>query len=92
MSPTIESLYKKHYKELTGSKHLDEYSDKNIKRLFERVLQFLPNNGKLYKYRRGSNEGFEHAFDSLLNGYLWFANPSTLNDPDDATLNINQEC
>lgn len=86
MSPTKESIYNKHFKELTSYRKIEEYSDDKIKRCFKRVLQFLPNNGKLYKYRQGHGKAFDLAFDSLKNGYMWFAKPSTLNDEIDVTL------
>ena len=91
MKPTKEAYYKRHFKEMTGSRHIDDYSDNKIIRLFKRVLHFLPNDGKLYKYRKGEGQDFDYAYDSLENGYLWLADATTLNDTADCCLHIDEE-
>lgn len=56
-----------------------------------RLLSFLPNNGRLYKYRSIEGEAFEYAYDGLKNGYIYMARANTLNDDLDSTLNFDVE-
>lgn len=56
-----------------------------------KLLSFLPNNGRLYKYRSIECEAFEYAYDGLKNGYIYMARANTLNDDLDSTLNFDVE-
>ena len=55
--------------------------------LYEEMLECLPNNGKLYKYRSFSS--FENSYNSLDKGYIWLADANRMNDKLDLTLNID---
>ena len=88
---TKEEMYQQHKEEMFGTNQIDEYSDEEIERVLGRILLFLPNNSKLYKYRPIEGEGFNHAFDSLEKGYLWMAKACTLNDDLDSILNYDVE-
>lgn len=86
-----EELYKEHLGEMFGATDLDSLTDNDVDGILARVLSFLPNNGKLYKYRSIEGESFEYAYDSLNNGYLYMARANELNDDFDSTLNIDVE-
>lgn len=65
---------------------IDDYSDEDVKRILERLVLCLPNNGKLYKYRPISGDTFEKAYDALENGYIWLSSADKLNDDEDCIL------
>lgn len=92
MSLTImlkEQLYNEHLDVMFGPDNLDNLSEKQVDEIIERILSFLPNNGKLYKYRSIEGEAFEYAFDGLKQGYLYMARADSLNDDFDCSLNID---
>lgn len=67
---------------LLNGKHLPE---KQVSALFDELLTFLPNGGKLYKYK--SLESFH--IDELEKKYVWFSSAEYLNDNKDCTFNVN---
>lgn len=85
-----EELYIQHLNALQFS-NIDSCANEDVKVMLDRLIQCLPNNGKLYKYRAISGQAFEYAFDSLKNGYFWMAKASTTNDDFDCTLNYDLE-
>ena len=91
MAKEIETLYNEHFEEMTGANNLDEYSEADVDRVLFRLLKCLPNDGKVFKYRKGDGQSFEYAYDSLKNGYLWLAKATTLNDDVDTTINFDPE-
>lgn len=84
--------YEEHLKEMTSSILIDDYSDEQIENIFNRLLDALPNNGKLYKYKSVSDDKtFTELYDSLSKGYIFLANPSSMNDDLDGTLYYDEE-
>lgn len=86
MEEGIKKLYDEHFNEVAGASNLDGYSEADVDRVLMRLLQCLPNNGKLYKYRAGTGNAFKNAYHALVNGYIWLAQASTLNDECDTTI------
>lgn len=66
-------------------------TDLEIDKAYEHLIDCLPNNGRLYKYRNFKQEGFEKSYASLLEGYIWLASPCLMNDKIDTTLKINMQ-
>lgn len=86
-----ERLYKAHLNDMFGIVSIDEFSMKKVDSVLQRLLQCLPNNGKLYKYRSIEGMNFEYAYDGLEHGYLYMARASSLNDDLDSALIFNPE-
>ena len=51
MSMTKDELYEQHLQEVLSIAKIEDYSEEDVERVLDRLLQCLPNNGKLYKYR-----------------------------------------
>ena len=81
-----DNLYQKHIETIFGVKKIEEFSNEEVENAFNVLLQILPNEGKLYKYRSIEGKAFDNAFDSLENGYLWLPKAEDLNDDEDTTL------
>ena len=86
-----EQLYQEHLDLMFGTTTLENLSESIIDDIITRIIDFLPNNGKLYKYRSIEGESFDYAYDGLKNGYLYMARANTLNDDFDSTLNFDLE-
>ena len=86
MKQGIEKLYQDHLSEMFSLSKIENYSDDKIDHVLNRILQCLPNDGKLYKYRSIEGDSFENTYDSMANGYLWFPKASDLNDDEDTVL------
>ncbi len=86
-----DKLYAEHLDEMFGITSLDNLTEEDVDKIVTRVLCFLPNNGRLYKYRSIEGNSFEYAYDGLKNGYLYMAKANTLNDDLDSTLNFDAE-
>lgn len=86
--------YTNHYNKIIEAMSQERFAklpDSEVEILFSELLQCLPNNGKLYKYRNflNNNHSFDNTYRSLKNGYVWFANANTMNDKVDVTLNVD---
>lgn len=84
-------LYKEHLDEMFGIIPIDELSEEDVNRIIARLLSFLPNNGKLYKYRSIEGDAFNNAYEGLEQGYIYMAKANTLNDDLDSTLHFDVE-
>lgn len=84
-----EKLYQQHL-DYIGTRKIEELDIKEVTVCLERIIRCVPN-GKLYKYRSIEGEAFNNAYDSLENGYIWFARADTLNDDSEICLNYNPE-
>lgn len=91
MTDEKEKIYEEHKSQIFRSKSFDDYSADEIEEAFSRVLMYLPNDAKLYKYRKFEEKSFKYAYDSLEQGYLWLSQASEFNDDYDSTLNYNPE-
>ena len=91
MSMTKDELYKQHLQEVVGIRDIDNYPEKDVERVLDRLLQCLPNDGKLYKYRSIEGQSFDYAYDGLEKGYLWLASANTLNDDMDCAVVYDPE-
>lgn len=60
-----DELYEQHLQEVVGIRDIDNYPEKDVERVLDRLLQCLPNNGKLYKYRSIEGQSFDYAYDGL---------------------------
>ncbi len=85
---TVE-LYQKHIETIFGVKKIKDFSDEETEQAFENLLDILPNNGKLYKYRSFEKGKFEYYYDALKNGYMWFPQADNLNDDFDTVLRFD---
>ena len=81
-----DNLYQKHIKTIFGVKKIEEFSNEEVENAFNVLLQILPNEGKLYKYRSFEKGKFENYYDALEKGYLWFPQADNLNDDFDTVL------
>ena len=68
-------LYQKHIETIFCIKKIDDFSNEEVEDAFSVLLEILPNEGKLYKYRSFEIGKFENYYDALENGYLCLANP-----------------
>ena len=59
--------------------------EEDFNKLYEELLQVLPNKGKLYKYKALST----FHIDELEEKYVWFSAAKQLNDNKDCTFNAN---
>ena len=84
-----QEIYEQHFDEMCRHLNLEAASEAKIDHILERLLSCLPNDGKFYKYRMGQGEGFDYAFESLSQGYIWLAQACTLNDDFDSTVNFD---
>lgn len=87
---TREELYQQHLNAMYST-NAETCSEEEVEEIFARLLQCLPNDGKLYKYRSIEGDAFEYAYDGLESGYLWMARVDTLNDDLEGTLNFDLE-
>ena len=85
---TKEELYQQHLNAMCSTK-AETCSEEEVEVIFARLLQCLPNDGKLYKYRSTEGEAFAYALDGLQNNYLWMAKASTLNDDLDCVIRFD---
>lgn len=86
--------YTNHYNKIINAMSQERFAklpDSEVEILFSELLQCLPNNGKLYKYRNflNNNHSFDNTYRSLAEGYIWFADAKTMNDKVDVTLNVD---
>ena len=66
-----EDSYKKHLNFMRTVKDLEDIEASVAERQYCLLLDFIPNGGKLYKYRSLQGKSFSYIYDSLKNGYLW---------------------
>lgn len=85
---TKEELYQQHLNAMYST-NAETCSEEKAEEIFARLLQCLPNDGKLYKYRSIEGESFLYALDGLQNNYLWMAKASTLNDDLDCSIRFD---
>ena len=85
---TKEELYQQHLNAMYST-NAETCSEEEVEEIFARLLQCLPNDGKLYKYRSIEGEAFIYALDGLQNKYLWMAKASTLNDDLDCVIRFD---
>ena len=86
-----DNLYQKHIETIFGVKKIEEFSNEEVENAFNVLLQILPNEGKLYKYRSFEKGKFENYYDALEKGYLWFPQADNLNDDFDTVLYFEGE-
>ena len=53
-------LYQKHIETIFGIKKIDDFSNEEVEDAFSVLLEILPNEGKLYKYRSFEIGKFEN--------------------------------
>ena len=85
---TKEELYQQHLNAMYST-NAETCSEEEVEEIFARLLQCLPNDGKLYKYRSIEGEAFAYALDGLQNKYLWMAKASSLNDDFDCSVRFD---
>ncbi len=85
---TKEELYQQHLNAMYST-NAETCSEEEVEKIFARLLQCLPNDGKLYKYRSTEGEAFAYALDGLQNNYLWMAKAITLNDDLDCVIRFD---
>lgn len=83
-----DELYQEHLKTFVEEKK-DGFSDEEAENAFDVLLDVLPNDGKLYKYRSFEPSKFNNYYTALKDGYLWFPNANQLNDDLDSVLRFD---
>ena len=86
----MNTQYEEHLHEMFENK-IEEFDDEKKMSMLQRVLSFLPNGGKLYKYRSIDDPSFTNTYNSLNDGYIWLSAASELNDDEDTVLYYNPE-
>ena len=86
----MNTQYEEHLHEMFENK-IDEFDNEKKMSMLQRVLSFLPNGGKLYKYRSIDDPSFTNTYNSLNEGYIWLSEASELNDDEDTVLYYNPE-
>lgn len=81
-----EDAYKKHLNFMRTVMDLKDIDNSVVERQYHLLLNFIPNGGKLYKYRSLQGESFSYAYDALRNGYIWVPTADTLNDDFDSIM------
>lgn len=66
-------------------------TDEQVEFWFSKLLEIMPNNGKLYKYRNIQEECFQYTFDALKKGYIYLSTADTMNDKLDSTIRFDVE-
>ncbi len=88
-----ETAYKEFWNVMTGAERIHDFSDEQIENTFNLLILSLPNDGRLYKYRKltDENNSFNYAYDGLKNGYIWLSTADQLNDDVDSTFNYDPQ-
>ena len=81
-----EDAYKKHLDFMRTVTAWDDVTNYKVEEQYPLLFDFLPNDGKLYKYRSLQGKSFSHTYDALKNGYLWIPTADTLNDDFDSII------
>lgn len=89
MSCKNEKLYQEHIDEMFAVNPI--FSDEDVDRILDRLLLFMPNDGKLYKYRSIEGKAFDNAYSTLEKRYLWVPKANELNDDEDTILYYDPE-
>ena len=55
------------------------------------LIDSLPNDGKLYKYRSILKPGYDYVLESIRDGYIWVADVESLNDRKDSSIIVDRE-
>ena len=66
MTDEKEKIYEEHKSQIFRSKSFDDYSADEIEEAFSRVLMYLPNDAKLYKYRKFEEKSFNRNLSFFL--------------------------
>ena len=84
---TKEEHYQKHIDSMFGTKNMETFTHQEIDEVLANLLECIPNDGKLYKYRRIDDEdSFQRVYDSLKNGTLWASRVDKFPDKTDCTI------
>lgn len=81
----MNTQYEEHLHEMFENKVAD-FDDNKMMSMLQRVIAFLPNGGKLYKYRSIDDPSFTNTYNSLNEGYIWVPAACELNDDEDTVL------
>lgn len=89
-----KTKYKEHIQFTNKLKDEESLNNEESIIAFKRLLDILPNKGKLYKYKSGKGKSFLNTYKSLKEGYIWMTNVLDFNDRFDSTINFdyNIEC
>lgn len=83
--PFDKHKYGEYEKELYSLTDTAALTEDRVNALFAKLLEVLPNSGKLYKYKALNT----FHIDELEDGYIWFCSAKKLNDNKDCTFNAN---
>lgn len=81
-----ETSYEQHLNFMRTVMAWEDIDDSIVEKQYRLLLDFLPNGGKLYKYRSLQGESFSYTYDALKNGYLWMPTADALNDDFDSIM------
>lgn len=84
---TREELYQKHIDSMFGTKNVDKFTPQEVDEVLDNLLKCIPNDGKLYKYRKIDDDiSFQYVYNSLKNGTLWSSRVDRFPDKTDCTI------
>ena len=82
-----DEKYRKHIDTMFGTKDVESFTEEEVDETLDNLLQCIPNDGKLYKYRKISDEkSFNYVYNSLLAGTLWLSRVDQFSDKTDCTV------
>lgn len=87
---TKEEMYQKHIDTMFGFKDIATLTEREVDKVFENLINCMPNGGKLYKYRRiNDKKSFELLYKSLQEGTLWSSRVDKFPDKTDCTIHYD---
>lgn len=87
---STEDAYKKHLDFMRTVMAWEDVASSKAEKQFPLIFDFLPNGGKLYKYRSFCGDSFSYTYDALENGYIWMPTVDNLNDDFDSVIFCDQ--
>lgn len=89
---TKEDLYEKHINSMFGTENMESFTPQEVDDVLNNLLECIPNDGKLYKYRKIDDDAsFKFVYDSLKNGTLWASRVDKFPDKTDCTIYFDPE-
>lgn len=84
---TKEEMYQQHIDTMFGTKDMLNFSNEEVDETLDNLIACMPNEGKLYKYRKISDKNsFDKVLKSLKECTLWSSRVDEFTDKTDCTV------
>lgn len=84
---TKDEMYQKHIDTMFGIRDINDFPPHKAEAVLDNLLQWLPNGGKLYKYRCiNDDKFFNRVYNSLQEGTIWCSRADKFTDKTDCTI------